>query len=311
MKTLRLSLAAAEWLVADSGLEFEPVSPLASVQGRSSAEARAAAARAELHAVGITFDHGGPAAAPAVVPFCEALALLAHPRARLQVVTQAAGKPPIKLTLFARDGQACAFVSDKDSFQIGPRRALDATFAAIQDQVRAPRELEGKQILFWPSVIGILVKLWPGNGQDLDQSVSREQALERLGLPAEAKEKGASVVAELADKGLLAHQDGGLAVPLGFRPWLQAALSGHLVQLDVLALDGAAALEQAEARTARLLFVGPPGARVLSQTLAGEELAAVLKGGAPNEPRAIHLSALPPARLGELLRAHLGLGAPV
>jgi hypothetical protein len=311
LKILKLSRAAAEWLVRESGLECAEVSPLASLRGQPpsvDAEARAAAARDELIALGVTFDGSEPRAEAA--PFRQALDLLLRPQARIQVVTQAAGKAPIKMTLFAREGHACALVSDGASFQVGPCRTLDATFAALQEQVRAPRELEGKQILFWPSVLGIMVALWPGAGQDLDRRLTADEVLNRLGLPAEARDQGQAVIAELADRGLLAHQEGGLAVPLSFRPWLQAALSGHLVQLDVLALDRDDALQKAEERTARLLFVGPPGARVLSQTLEGEELAALLKGAAPNEPHAVHLSALPPAKLSELLRGHLGMGAP-
>jgi hypothetical protein len=308
LKSLRLSRACAEWLAADSGLELAPVSPFAALGATPSAgpQQRAMAARAELTALGVTLGAQEPG--PEAAPFRQALELLVRPQSRLQVVTQSAGKAPLKMTLFAREGQACAFVSDKDSFQVGPRRALDATFAAIQEQVRPPHELEGKQILFWPSVVAVLATLWPGAGQDIEQRLTRDQALERLGLPAATKARGDGVLGELADKGLLAHQDGGFAVPMAFRPWLSAALSGQLVQLDVLSLDGAEALQKADERTVRLLFVGRPGARVLSRTLTGEELAEVLKGAAPTEPRAIHLSALPPERLSELLRAHLGLG---
>jgi hypothetical protein len=308
LKTLKLSLAAAEWLVRDSGLELAAVSPLAFLLGKTSSadpQARAAAAQAELTGAGVTFGAQEPSAEAA--PFRQALELLANPVARLQVVTQAAGKAPIKMTLFARDGQACAFVSDRESFQVGPRRALDATFAAIQEQVRAPPELEGKQILFWPSVLQVMVMLWPGAGRDLDQRLDLDEARRRLGLPEEAQAQAKALVAELADKGLLSWQDRGLTVPTAFRAWLQAALSGQLVQLDVLPLDGAEALEKAEERTVRLLFVGAPGARVLSRSLAGDELTQLLKGADPVEPRAIHLSALAPARLADLLRVHLGL----
>jgi hypothetical protein len=308
VKNLRLSRACAEWLVHDSGLTFLPVSPFSSLRAagpRAGPAERAAAAQAELAGQGVQFgavESGAPG-----IPFREALELLARPEARIQVVTQTAGKPPIKMTLFARAGHACAFVPEPEAFQIGPCRSLDATFAALQDQVRPPRVLEGQQILFWPSVLGVLVMLWPGAGLDLDQPLSPDEALRRLGLPAASADDGEAMLGELAEKGLLAREAGALSVPASYRPWLQAALSGHMLQLEYASLLGAETLEKMDGRTTRLLFVGPSGARLLSRTLAGEALAQVLNGQPAAESQAIHLSALAPARLADLLRVHLGL----
>ncbi|HET8645410.1 MAG TPA: hypothetical protein VFO85_07980, partial [Vicinamibacteria bacterium] len=74
MKVLKLSRAATEWLVCDSGLECAPVSPVAFLRGKaalSPAEARAAAAREELTALGVAFDGTEPRAE--ATPFRRAL----------------------------------------------------------------------------------------------------------------------------------------------------------------------------------------------------------------------------------------------
>ena len=311
MKTLRLSSAAVDWVVADSGLTISPVSPLAVLREApplSSPADRAAAAEAELFAVGISF---GPDAEKdnAATPFREGVELLAQPEARIQIVTQAAGKAPVKMSLYARAGQAVPLVFDGQSFHVGPRRPLDATFAALQEQVRAPRALEGRQILFWPSVLSVWVMLWPGASPKLEERLTLEEALGRLGAPTVGKDKVEAVLRELEQKDLLFREAGSVSVPSAYRPWLRAALSGDRLQIDYVPLDGDHAPD-GEERSARLTFVGPSGARVLSRTLTGEELAQALRGTPATEERAIRLSALHGEPLANILRLHLGLAKP-
>jgi hypothetical protein len=311
MKTLRLSPAAADWLVVDSGLSVSPVSPFASLREappRSSPAERAAAAEAELFAAGITFGPDGEGDSPAA-PFREGLELLARPEARIQIVTQAAGKAPIKMSLYAHAGHAVPLVFDGQIFHVGPRRPLDATFAALQEQVRAPRALEGRQILFWPSVLSVWAMLWPGANPKLEERLTLEEALGRLGAPTVGKDKVEAVLRELEQKDLLFREAGSLSVPSEYRPWLRAALSGDRLQIDYTPLDGDRPSEGDE-RSARLTFVGPSGGRVLSRTLAGEELTQALRGTPATEERAIRLSALPAEPLANILRLHLGLAKP-
>lgn len=311
MEHLHLTLPLVEWLVHDSGLTFAASSPLGFLRNaprQSNPGQRAAAARTELAGRGVSFEaRGNGGTATTTSAYRDAIELLARPAQRIQIIVQSPGQKTITMTLFARGGKACVFFFDQQAFHIGPCGGLEVTVGRLLDQLRPPRELEGQQILFWPSVLGLMTLLWPGAGQDLDQPVARQEALRRLGSPGVGEGRAESVLDELVEKTLLESKDGNLTVPAACRPWLQRALAGSFVQIDVLPLDAPEALEKPDDHTARLLFAGPPGGRVVSRRLEGEELARILEGTSPTEPRAIHLMALPPQPLTELLRKHLGL----
>ncbi|HET8644155.1 MAG TPA: hypothetical protein VFO85_01625, partial [Vicinamibacteria bacterium] len=96
-----------------------------------------------------------------------------------------------------------------------------------------------------------------------------------------------------------------------YRPFLERVWSGRAVQVEYLPLEGAPSFEAALGATGtHLLFMGPPGDRVLNEVITGESLARWLKGARPTEESAIRLAAPPRDALLRVMRLLVRLEKP-
>ena len=64
------------------------------------------------------------------------------------------------------------------------------------------------------------------------------------------------------------------------QPWLALVWSGHVLQIEHLPLAGRAFAEAVDETGELLLFLGPPGQRIVSLRLTGEAMRRHVQGGA-------------------------------
>jgi hypothetical protein len=280
MDSLKLTAPALRALAQGNGLAVSPASPLG-------------AARAD----------GGAATAPLAPELKEALAILAQPEAlaRLKVMVPGETEQGVVATL-VRKGRATRLTLDGDTVEVTPAAGLDDVAASIAREVEHKGALAGQEVFLWPSAIKLMSLLWQDT-QDPQQPIKRSDALERLkaGGPPEEIEKALS---ELVRVGLLQAQGEELRVSPPLQPWLSLVWSGHALQVEYLPLDPGTAFEKAVLEQGdRVLFLGPPGERILSIQVTGEALAQRTQGGNPVEDALVRLAA---PRV-ELIEKALGL----
>jgi hypothetical protein len=170
--------------------------------------------------------------------------------------------------------------------------------------------LTGQQILLWPAALKVLSLVF-GRDQDASATVARDEAERRLAGEGRPPDKVRAALDELVKGGVLIAAGDGLQIVPTYRPFLDRAFSGRALQIEYLPMVGAPSLDAALAQTgARLLFVGPPGDRVLDEPVTGAALRKWLQGAKPSEESAVRLAAPPPDLVRKIVRILLGLEQP-
>jgi hypothetical protein len=205
-----------------------------------------------------------------------------------------------------RGGRASTFTLDEGMFQIRAARSLEDLAAAFAQEATHRGPLAGQEVLVWPAILKALTLLW-GEG-DPSAPFSRAEATERLRAHGLAEPKIAPALDEMVQTKILDAGEGRLRVSDWLRPWLERVWSGHAFQVEYLALPPGQGLDAVlQQQGEHLVFVGPPGQRVLSDQLTGDRLIARLQGRAAAEDRAVRLCALPPDALRTAMRRLLRL----
>lgn len=270
---------------------------------------QAAALQRELAQRGLTLN-GGASSAEAQ-PYREGLAVLAQPQALVRVRIAEPGQEPGDVALLVREGKAAAFLVQGESVLVGPARDLSAVAESLASDAAHQGPLTGQQILVWPSALKVLSLVW-GRDQDASASIARAEAERRLAGEGRPPEKVKATLDEMAKAGILVPAGGdALQIVPEYRPFLDRVWSGRALQVEYLPLEGAPSFEAALGVTGpHLLFMGPPGDRILNEQVTGDALRRWLKGATPTEDKAIRLAAPPPDLVGRVVRVLLGLEKP-
>jgi hypothetical protein len=273
----------------------------------------ASALRALAQARGITVNASSPigrgpgAGAPPDVALPpelqEGLQILAQPEAMVRLKVMVPGEPEVAaLGAVVRGDRAARFTIDGDTVEVTPAASLEAIASAVAHDVVHQGPLAGQETFLWPSTLKIMSLLWQDT-QDPAQPVARADALARLkagGPPEEV----AKALDELVRAGLLQARGEQLHINPPLQPWLALVWSGHALHVEYLPLPADVPFEKAaQAQGEHVLFVGPPGQRILSIQVTGEALAQRTQGGAPVEDALVRLS----APREELIEKALGL----
>lgn len=291
MDPLKTSAAVLHELAAARGITITPASPLAAADRRP----------------------GGPAA-PSDLPdeLEEALYVAAEPEAlvRVRIVVPGATEPAT-IGVAVRDGRCARFSIDGSTVELSPAADLEDLAASLAKEAAYQGPLAGQEAYFWPSALKMLSLLWQET-QDPSQPVSRASATQRLsaaGSPAEVDK----AIGELVRVGLVRAEGDALRLDPTIQPWLALVWSGHVLQIEHLPLpEGRPFAEAIEGTGEVLLFLGPPGQRIVSLRLTGEAVRTHAQGGAPTEDAIVRLFAPPPERLRTALAVVLKLqAAPV
>jgi hypothetical protein len=303
MELLSLSLPSLEWLFEDRGLTISEASPLGfmtAVPRQSKIADRAQTASAEGLASGGQLAEG----------YGEAIEILARPEAQIALVLVDPSRALGGASYYARAGRAVQFHLRPQGCQLGRPVSVDSLAIKLGELLAGPGPLEGAaEAILWPRVLSILTALWPMAERQVSAAVPRDEAVARLASSPVAA-KGPDVVAELVRNKMLRAANRELTIHPRWQPWLEAAWSGHLCELHYLPLPAAGPPDVA--RKKRVLFAGPPGRRLRSRHVSGEELAK--RAGsfeqAPVEGKAILLTSLSQEATQAEVRALLDLPRP-
>lgn len=297
---LALSPAAAAHVA--ERLQAAPVSPL---RVRAEAASVEAAERA-LATKTVRLD--GPPTPDE--PYRQALDVLAQPESLVRVRVAEPGQEPSDVAVLVKGRVAAPFLFDDGTLLVGPARPLDGLAESLARQARHEGPLAGQQILVWPATLKVLTLVW-GRDQDASKAIDRAEAERRLAGDGRTPETVKKAIDELLAGGVLAASGDALTIVEAYRPFLDRVWSGHALQVEALAVQGAPSLEAVLVENGpRLLFVGPDGDRLLNDPVTGEALARWLGGVPASEPKAIRLAAPPAEVLSKLFRLLLGLERP-
>jgi hypothetical protein len=217
---------------------------------------------------------------------------------------------PATVGVVVRDGRAVRFTLDGPTVELSPAVDLDDLVTSLAQEAVYNGPLAGQEAYFWPSALKMLSLLWQ-DVQDPAQPVSRAAAVKRLVAAASAPDVE-KAVNELVRVGLVRAQGDTLRLDPSVQPWLALVWSGHVLQIEHLPLSGRTFAEVVQGTGELLLFVGPPGQRVVSLRLTGDAMLKHVQGGTPTEDAIVRLFAPPPDRLRTALAVVLKLqAAPV
>ena len=306
MDSLKLSAPTLQWLADGGHLTVSPGSPLnALVRGpKRGDEERRAAVERELTANGIAF--GAPSTAAQADALKEGLGILAQPEALVRIMAMLPEQPVAAFGVMVRGNRACRFTVDGDTVGVTPAWDMDAMASSLAEELKYEGPLAKQEALFWPSAIKLLSYLWQ-DSQDPTKALSRKDALSRMagaGSPDDLQK----TLDELLRTGFLEAQADDVRIPERLQPWLKLAWSGHAFQVEYLPLEAGASLEKALETTGDLMvFLGPPGQRVLNFPIVGEGVAQRTEGGKPVEDKLLRFCTLPQEAMQQALRILLRL----
>jgi hypothetical protein len=236
--------------------------------------------------------------------FAASVAIAAQPEAYVRILILAPEQDEQIVGVLARSGKGVSFSLGEGSVGLGQAQPLAELVVSLAPGLVNPA-LVGNDVWLFPSVVQLLTGLWQED-PDPARPLSRAAVIERLKTPDFPQEQAEAFVKGAVGSGAVKQDGDQLTIEPSLRPWLQVLWSGHAVQVEWVPLPPETPLEQAiEGPREHLLFVGPPGQRVLSESVTGEALAAHLGGRKPREESMLHLSALPVDGIAKRLRALL------
>jgi hypothetical protein len=290
MDPLKTSAAVLYELAAARGLEIAPGSPLTAADRRPQGQ-------------------GAPSNVPDELE--EALYVAAEPEAlvRVRIVVPGAADPAT-VGIVVREGRCVRFTIDGAAVELSPAGDLEELTASLAAEAAYAGPLAGQEAYFWPSALKMLSLLWQ-ESQDPAQPISRVATVKRLSSAGPAAE-AEKAIAEMVRVGLVRAEGDVLRLDPTVQPWLALVWSGHVLQIEHLPLAGRVFAEAVDGTGELLLFLGPPGQRIVSLRLTGDAMRKHVQGGAPTEDALVRLFAPPADRLRTVLAVVLKLqAAPV
>jgi hypothetical protein len=291
MDPLKTTAAVLYELAAARGLAIAASSPLSAADRRGQGP-------------------GAPASVPDEIE--EALYIAAEPEALVRVRVLVPGATePATIGAVVRDGRCARFTIDGAAVELSPAIDLEELAASLAADAAYAGPLAGQEAYFWPSALKMLSLLWQ-ESQDPTQPISRAATVKRLSSAGPAAE-AEKAIDEMVRVGLVRAEGDILRLDPTVQPWLALVWSGHVLQIEHLPLAGRSFAEAVDGTGELLLFLGPPGQRIVSLRLTGEAMRKHVQGGAPpNEDALVRLFAPPPDRLRTVLAVVLKLqAAPV
>jgi hypothetical protein len=240
-------------------------------------------------------------------PFADALAIVGQPEALVKLLATDGSPEQKALSVAVKDGRATVFSLGDDGLTLAPAGDLETLAASLPAGLTYAGPLAGGEVFLWPSVITTLTALWADKG-DVTAPLSRAQTVAWLSGPELAAHEAEILLEQTIASGALEADGDRLRIPAALQPWLALVWSGHSAQIEYLPLDPDTPLESAlEGAGDHVLFVGPPGQRVVNEAVTGEALTQRLGGVEPPEDTLIHLWAPAPEDVRDLVRNVLRL----
>ena len=308
MDPLNISVASLKWLTEAGHLTVSEASPFFAPlrASKHSPEQRQQAAKSELLAKGVSFDAG---ASPEGESYKESLAILAQPDGLLRLHVMLPELPVQSLGVMVRGGRGTRFTIDGETCGVSPAADLDDVAEAFAKDLTYEGPLAKQEVLFWPSALRLLSVLWQ-DSVDPAKVLSRKDVLTKM-TGAASPEELEKILEDLVRTGFLEAKGDELRIPEGLQPWLGLAWSGHGFQVEYVPLKPGTSLEMAlETTGAALVFLGPPGQRILNLPITGAGVAQRTQGGKPVEDKIVRLCTPAGEAMLKAFRVLLRLEAP-
>lgn len=276
-----LSRASLEWLVDGGLFSPGPGSPLEHLRDSTHRLSARERQRAGIRLLDCDPWTHRPLLAQRLrfSPLGQALAVLESPEARLRIALARPGRQPAVRQYFLRGRLAVAAEIDAEGVRLAePQRAAELMKAVVAelDSSALPTSMEAMAVL--PEVFELLNALWGPSGRGVGEPITLEDLSDRLGASPEAVAQASSLLAAMVDAELLVRREEAYFLVEKLAAWLARVWSGHVVEMERQALSrslDAADLESSTAAASelpagseqRLIFVGPPGERILCEDL--------------------------------------------
>ena len=292
-ESVRLSIGAVQSLVQSGRVTPSAASPLSALLRQAEASGRPP----------------GEGEAPSLEgPLAEALVILAQPQALVKLLATDGSPDQKAMSVAVRDGRATAFSLEEDGLTLAPAGDLEALAASLPAGLTYAGPLAGSEVFLWPSVITTLTALWAEKG-DVTAPLDRAETIAWLSGPELTAREAEMLLEESIASGAIEAAGDELRIPAALQPWLALVWSGHSAQIEYLPLDPDTPLETAldGGEGDHVLFVGPPGQRVVNEAVRGEALAKRLGGAEPPEDTLVRLWTPTPDAVLDLVRGVLRL----
>lgn len=208
-------------------------------------------------------------------PLGQALAVLESPEVRLRIALAHPGRLPEVVQFFLKGRLAVAAELSPEGLRLAePIRVAElmSAVASELDNSALPRSMEAVAVL--PEVFELLNALWGPGGRGVAEAITLEDLLDRLGTSAEARHQATLLLAAMVDADLLSRREEAYFLVDKLAAWLGRVWSGHVVEMECQALSAVTAMAPADedaevppGAEQRLIFVGPPGERILCEDL--------------------------------------------
>ncbi len=209
-------------------------------------------------------------------PLGQALAVLEAPEARLRIALGLPGRPPTVVQYFAKGRLAVAADLDSEGLRVAePVRVTELLQQVVAelDSSALPAAMEAVAVL--PEVFELLNALWGPGGRKVSEPITRDDLVNRLGGSTDARLQACSLLTAMVTAELLVQREEAYFLVARLASWLDRVWSGHVLEVERQALtsgepEGSGGGESGEGLSGlehRLIFVGPPGERILCEDL--------------------------------------------
>lgn len=292
-ESVHLSVAAVRSLTASGRAPAWASSPLSAVLRQAEAAGAAPAPGEDVPALdGL---------------LAEALAIVAQPEALVKLLATDGSAGQKAISVAVKGGRAAAFSLEEDGLTLAPAGDLEALAASLPAGLTYAGPLAGAEVFLWPSVITTLTALWAEKG-DVAAPLDRAGTIAWLSGPDLSAQEAELLLEQTIASGAIDADGDQLRIPLALQPWLALVWSGHSAQVEYLPLQADTPLESAlDGEGDHVLFVGPPGQRVVNEAVRGEALTKRLGGAQAPEDTLVRLWTPTPEAVRGLVRSVLRL----
>lgn len=261
---LFLSLAALEWLQERGKISALRNSPLASVLSpelKTAAEERSVAGSLLFGRGLVTKDlRSTEQSIQLEERFREAIETLARPEIGVRLSVSVPGQRPLSALLFIA-GETATFGScDRLLFCVGPAMKKAVLVASLAQNLRNGSEcVDPRPVRMLPFQLRSSTLIWKKSNRKVSESVPRELATKALVQGGASPQDAAIAIEGLFRTGFVQRSASTLVLQSEYCNGLELLWSDHQFVIDRVLFDHATT----RLTVNRLLFVGPPGKRML------------------------------------------------
>ncbi len=262
-----LSLPALEWLLESGSLSPSPRSPIAFLLKqplRTSLEERIAAGK-EVVQKGLLRGISSATARTdrSAQLLGTALEILAQPTSRIRVTVITPSDQPLLITLFSAGEKVTLGYFDSRALHVAEPFGIRELVQNLERNVDSGPQIGPARVLIWASQIRLSTFIWGGCDKRATEAIRRSDALSALSRAKFNPEDASAIITCLLKTGVIEESNDWLVLQSVYRNCMDLVWSGHLFEIERTTLRDNVSPDDQRDASKRLLFVGPPGRRLL------------------------------------------------